>query len=207
MLREPPSPSSCSAGGRHTCAGSSFRARRCSRATASPWRSARWPSGPLHPGPFSAYAGCASRPSCRARPGHRPPMRRNTSLPPRAPCPPAPCPLPQVCHTGGLRQLLPAFVPSFLFGAPSALVDLAVDDARHTLYARTQASGLQVRWLARGSAGAAQRMGGGIEQNVRTRRVTLTLARPICLCQQLHLACAGRGRRRPAAPLVGVPPV
>lgn len=55
-----------------------------------------------------------------------------------------PSPLPQVCHTGGLRQLLPAFVPSFLFGAPSALVDLAVDDARHILYARTQASGLQV---------------------------------------------------------------
>ncbi len=48
-----------------------------------------------------------------------------------------------MCHTGGLRQLLPAFVPSFLFGAPSALVDLAVDDARHILYARTQASGLQ----------------------------------------------------------------
>lgn len=50
----------------------------------------------------------------------------------------------QVCHTGGLRQLLPSFVPSFLFGTPSALVDLAVDDSRHILYARTQTSGLQV---------------------------------------------------------------
>lgn len=25
----------------------------------------------------------------------------------------------QVCHTGGLRQLLPSFLPSFLFGSPS----------------------------------------------------------------------------------------
>ena len=49
-----------------------------------------------------------------------------------------------VCHTGTLRRLLPSFLPSLLFGAPSALVELLADDHRHILYARSQASGIQV---------------------------------------------------------------
>ncbi|PRW05942.1 nuclear pore complex Nup155 isoform B [Chlorella sorokiniana] len=50
----------------------------------------------------------------------------------------------KICHTGGLRQLLPSFLPSFLFGSPSALVDICCDDQRHILYTRSQASMLQV---------------------------------------------------------------
>ena len=50
----------------------------------------------------------------------------------------------KVCHTGGLRTLLPAFVPAFLFGPPAALIDLTVDDHRGILYARTATSALQV---------------------------------------------------------------
>lgn len=50
----------------------------------------------------------------------------------------------KVCHTGGLRQLLPSFLPSFLFGSPSALVDICVDDKRHIMYTRSQGSVLQV---------------------------------------------------------------
>lgn len=50
----------------------------------------------------------------------------------------------KVCHTGGLRQLLPAFLPGFLFGAPQALVDIVIDSHRHILYTRTQASAIQV---------------------------------------------------------------
>ncbi|KAL4425159.1 hypothetical protein ABPG77_008264 [Micractinium sp. CCAP 211/92] len=59
----------------------------------------------------------------------------------------------KVCHTGGLRQLLPSFLPSFLFGSPSALVDICIDDQRHILYTRSQASVLQVFDL--GSDGSA----------------------------------------------------
>ncbi|EFN51092.1 hypothetical protein CHLNCDRAFT_141404 [Chlorella variabilis] len=50
----------------------------------------------------------------------------------------------KVCHTGGLRQLLPSFLPSFLFGSPSALVEICVDNQRHFLYTRSQSSVLQV---------------------------------------------------------------
>ncbi|KAL4426022.1 hypothetical protein ABPG75_010038 [Micractinium tetrahymenae] len=59
----------------------------------------------------------------------------------------------KVCHTGGLRQLLPSFLPSFLFGLPSALVDICIDDQRRILYTRSQASVLQVFDL--GSDGSA----------------------------------------------------
>ncbi|PSC67210.1 nuclear pore complex NUP155 [Micractinium conductrix] len=63
----------------------------------------------------------------------------------------------KVCHTGGLRQLLPSFLPSFLFGSPSALVDICIDDQRHILYTRSQASVLQVFDLgADGSAAPAK---------------------------------------------------
>jgi nuclear pore complex protein Nup155 len=50
----------------------------------------------------------------------------------------------KICHTGGLRQYLPSFLPGFLFGAPQALVDLVIDPHRNILYTRTQASALQV---------------------------------------------------------------
>lgn len=56
----------------------------------------------------------------------------------------------KVCHTGGLRQLLPFFVSNaFRFGAGSsaslaALVDLVVDEHRNILYARSQGSMIQV---------------------------------------------------------------
>ncbi|KAI3427442.1 hypothetical protein D9Q98_010357 [Chlorella vulgaris] len=50
----------------------------------------------------------------------------------------------KVCHTGGLRHLLPSFLPSFLWGSPSALVEICVDNQRHFLYTRSQASVLQV---------------------------------------------------------------
>jgi len=50
----------------------------------------------------------------------------------------------KICHTGGLRQYLPSFLPGFLFGASQALVDLVIDPHRNILYTRTQASALQV---------------------------------------------------------------
>eukprot|EP00887_Chlorella_sp_A99_P007116 scaffold2.g7116.t1 len=36
-----------------------------------------------------------------------------------------------VCNSGGLRRLLPSFLPSLLFGSPSALVELLVFDMGH----------------------------------------------------------------------------
>jgi nuclear pore complex protein Nup155 len=65
----------------------------------------------------------------------------------------------KVCHTGGLRQLLPAFLPAFLFGAPQALVELVVDADRHILYARTQASAIQVRRMGATDSGVGRRQG------------------------------------------------
>lgn len=56
----------------------------------------------------------------------------------------------KVCHTGGLRQLLPYFVSNaFFFGGGTsaslaALVDLVVDEYRNILYARSQGSMIQV---------------------------------------------------------------
>lgn len=64
----------------------------------------------------------------------------------------------KVCHTGGLRQLLPSFLPGFLFGAPQAIVDLVIDPGRNFLYTRTQASSLQVYDLGPGCEEAPHRM-------------------------------------------------
>ena len=63
----------------------------------------------------------------------------------------------KICHTGGLRQLLPSFLPGFLFGAPQALVDLVIDPKRHILYTKSQASALQVYDLGRNCEDAPRR--------------------------------------------------
>lgn len=54
-------------------------------------------------------------------------------------------PLTQVCLTGGLRQMLPPFLPALLFGQPQAVVQLEVDAQRNALYALSQASAIQAR--------------------------------------------------------------
>lgn len=50
---------------------------------------------------------------CRCR------CREPDRLPSTSPAAP---PCLQICHTGGLRQLLPSFLPSFLFGSPSGVL-------------------------------------------------------------------------------------
>jgi hypothetical protein len=51
----------------------------------------------------------------------------------------------QVRLTGGLQQMLPSFLPSFLFAAPVALDKLVLDDERHILYSLAANSAIQVR--------------------------------------------------------------
>jgi hypothetical protein len=50
----------------------------------------------------------------------------------------------QVRLTGGLQQMLPSFLPSFLFAAPVALDKLVLDDERHILYSLAANSAIQV---------------------------------------------------------------
>jgi hypothetical protein len=51
--------------------------------------------------------------------------------------------------TGGLGQLLPSFLPSFLVGAPAALEQVVVDAERHVLYTLAADNMLQVRHRGR----------------------------------------------------------
>lgn len=50
----------------------------------------------------------------------------------------------QVRLTGGLNNMLPGFLPSFLFGAPVPIDKLVLDDERHTMYSLASNSALQV---------------------------------------------------------------
>jgi hypothetical protein len=51
----------------------------------------------------------------------------------------------QVRVTGGIQQMLPSFLPSFLFGAPVALDKLVLDNERQILYSLDANSAIQVR--------------------------------------------------------------
>jgi hypothetical protein len=51
----------------------------------------------------------------------------------------------QVRLTGGIQQMLPSFLPSFLFAAPVVLDKLVLDDERHILYSLGANSAIQVR--------------------------------------------------------------
>jgi hypothetical protein len=50
----------------------------------------------------------------------------------------------QVRLTGGIQQMLPSFLPSFLFGVPVALDKLVIDNERHILYSLAANSAIQV---------------------------------------------------------------
>lgn len=51
----------------------------------------------------------------------------------------------QVRVTGGIQQMLPSFLPSFLFGAPVPLDKLVLDNERGILYSLAANSAIQVR--------------------------------------------------------------
>lgn len=59
----------------------------------------------------------------------------------------------QVRVTGGLGQLLPSFLPSFLLGTPAALEQVVVDPERHVLYTLAADNMLQVGGRPAGRAG------------------------------------------------------
>lgn len=50
----------------------------------------------------------------------------------------------QVRLTGGLQQMLPSILPSFLFNAPQPIEKLVLDDERHILYSLASNNTLQV---------------------------------------------------------------
>ncbi|KAF8069564.1 NUP155 [Scenedesmus sp. PABB004] len=60
--------------------------------------------------------------------------------------------------TGGVAQLLPSFLPSFLFGAPVPMDRLALDDERHILYALAANSAIQVFDLGASGGEPARRV-------------------------------------------------
>ena len=58
----------------------------------------------------------------------------------------------KVCHTKGIRAYLPSFIPNSLLGSPQPIVQVAVDDARHLLYTRSESSVLTVFDLGAGGS-------------------------------------------------------
>lgn len=65
----------------------------------------------------------------------------------------------QLCLTGGLRHMLPPFLPSLLFGTPTPIIQLVADPTRHILYALSQSSALHAFDLGADGTDTARRVG------------------------------------------------
>lgn len=116
----------------------------------------------------------------------------------------------KICLTGGLRQILPPFLPGLLFGTPTPITQMVVDATRHILYTASQSSALQAFDLGADGTEPARRVGevtdfvhdasraaGGREafskRGVGVVRIDVV---PASECHRLHLVTVtGDGRR------------